>query len=126
MLEQQQWLGFEINQRKLALPLSAVASAFYSVLLKTPAKPFGLEVHEGVPVFLLSPAELFGVELKTLENESEPSSWVIVLKSNEDADIGFRVQKTIGPFHAVINLENQIHYLDQVLDVVSLLESTHD
>lgn len=126
MSEQQQWLGFEIEQRKLALPLSAVASVFHSVLHKVSDKPFGLEVHEGVPVFILSPSELFGVDLSSLGNEAEPSSWVIVLRNQEDAHIGFRVQRTIGPFHAVKNDENQIQHLEQCLSVVCLLENIHD
>jgi hypothetical protein len=50
---------------------------------------------------------------------------VIVLRTNEDAHIGFRVRKTIGPFHAQKNQENQIQYLEQMLNVVNLLEKDH-
>jgi hypothetical protein len=92
---------------------------------KASEKSFGLEVYEGVPVFILSPADLFGLELKTLEAETQPLSWVIVLRTNEDAHIGFRVRKTIGPFHAQKNQENQIQYLEQMLNVVNLLEKDH-
>jgi chemotaxis signal transduction protein len=123
--DQQQWLGFEIGGAKLALPLNAVASVFHSVMQKASEKSFGLEVYEGVPVFVLSPADLFGLELKALEAEAQSLSWVIVLRTNEDAYIGFRVQKTIGPFHALKNQENQIQYLEQTLNVVNLLERDH-
>jgi chemotaxis signal transduction protein len=125
MSDQQQWLGFEIEGDKLALPLGAVASVFHSVVQKASEKSFGLEVHEGVPVFILSPADLFGLQLKHSQAEVQPLSWVIVLRTNEDAHIGFRVQKTIGPFHAQKNQENQIQYLEQTLNVVNLLEKDH-
>ena len=39
--------------------------------------------------------------------------------------IGFRVHKTIGPFHAVKTELNQIEYLEQTLHVVNPLEKNH-
>ena len=122
--EHQQWLGFEVGGRKLALPLSSVASVFHSVATGVSDKDYGLEVYEGVPVFLLSPEKLFNLD--ALRGESViPSSWVIVLRTNEDAHIGFRVHRTIGPFHAVKNELNQIEYAEQLIDVVNPLEINH-
>lgn len=123
--EHQQWLGFEVDGQKLALPLSSVASVFHSVSSAEQDKAYGLEVYEGVPVFLLPPEKLF--QLSNLEKSfvATPLSWIIVLRTNEDAQIGFRVHKTIGPFHAVKNQLNQIEHLEQTLHVVNPLENNH-
>ena len=124
-LEHQQWLGFEVGGQKLALPLGSVASVFHSVANAQVDKAYGLEVYEGVPVFLLPPERLFQLdELGAITSEA-PLSWVIVLRTNEDAQIGFRVHKTIGPFHAVKTELNQIEYLEQTLHVVNPLEKNH-
>ncbi len=123
--EHQQWLGFEVGGKKLALPLGSVASVFYSVANGQLEGEYGLEVYEGVPVFLLSPEKLFDLSADLSSHNPAPSSWVIVLRTDEDAHIGFRVQKTIGPFHAIKNDLNQIEYLEQILNVVNPLEKNH-
>lgn len=123
--EHQQWLGFEVDGHKMALPLGSVASVFHSVANTQLEGAYGLEVHEGVPVFLLSPEKLFDLSLGLISANASPSSWVIVLRTDEDAHIGFRVQKTIGPFHAIKNELNQIEHLEQILNVVNPLEKNH-
>lgn len=123
--EHQQWLGFEVGGHKLALPLGSVASVFHSITNGQSDGAYGLEVYEGVPVFLLSPEKLFDLSAGLTSSNTSPSSWVIVLRTDEDAHIGFRVQKTIGPFHAIKNELNQIEYLEQILNVVNPLEKNH-
>ena len=120
-----QWLGFEVDQYKLAIPLGLVASVFYSPPDTDKHKhPYGLEVHEGAPIFLLPPERLLECEFERspslLQNQMLP--WVIVLKTNEDAAVGFRVEKTFGPFEANLNSDLSIQYGEQILFAANPVE----
>jgi hypothetical protein len=120
-----QWLGFEVDQYKLAIPLGLVASVFYSPPnTEIQKNPYGLEVHEGAPIFLLPPERLlvwgFEHSRSLLQNRILP--WVIVLKTNEDASVGFRVEKTFGPFESPLNMDRSVHYGDQELIAVNPVE----
>lgn len=113
-----QWLGFEVDQNKLAIPLGLVTSVFYSPPETDKQKhPYGLEVHEGAPIFLLPPERLLDFTYSRPPSliQNPVLSWVIVLKTNEDAAVGFRVENTFGPFEAHVNSDLSIQYGDQIL-----------
>jgi len=125
-----QWLGVENDGQKLAVPLLAVASVFHSQpSLAVDQGVYSLEIHEGVPVFILPMGKLF-----TWVNQSPatfssgqhsngtPLHWVIVLKTHDDAQIGFRVANTFGPFAAQAQNDQFVSYQDQKIPVTYILE----
>jgi hypothetical protein len=125
-----QWLGVENDGQKLAVPLIDVASVFHSQpTVAVDQVAYSLEVHEGVPVFILPMGKLFTwvnqlpATFSSVEYSKGASlNWVIVLKTRDEAQIGFRVANTFGPFAAQIQDDQYVSYQDQKIPVTYILE----
>jgi hypothetical protein len=133
------WFGLVIGGRRYAVDFQAVSTVFYqptesAAALRAASKdsPFlnirGLMVHEGAPVFLLSPSRLFmsadgpldpaedDVPIST-EPPAEPSAehpsdmaasppasvapWVVIFRGDSLSGVGIRVDRASGPFRMV-------------------------
>ena len=125
-----QWLGVENDGQKLAVPLIAVASVLHSQpTLAVDQGAYSLEVHEGVPVFILPMGKLFSwvnqlpATFSSVEHSNSTSrNWVIVLKTRDEAQIGFRVANTFGPFSAQTQNDQYVSYQEQNIPVTYILE----
>lgn len=140
------WFGLEINGRRYAIDFHSVNTVFYQPKEADPAAraaveqgPFlnirGLLVHEGAPVFLLSPSRLFNTARGLLEaSEHDPESgsdavppWVVIFNGDSLSGVGIRVDRVSGPFRASPEmsesdafLKKEIAHLEHTWTVVRL------
>jgi hypothetical protein len=64
------------------------------------------------------PATFSSVE----HSKSASLKWVIVLKTRDEAQIGFRVANTFGPFATQTQNDQYVSYQDQEIPVTYILE----
>jgi hypothetical protein len=133
------WFGLDIGGRRYAVDFQSVSTVFYqpnesAAALRAASKdsPFlnirGLMVHEGAPVFLLSPSRLFtsadgpldpaednalpvasvppeasaetSVDGSTLSS-APVAPWVVIFRGDSLSGVGIRVDRASGPFRMV-------------------------
>ena len=115
----QRWFALEVGDQRYALDLGSVRTVFYQPL----SEPSGEEnrapnlssvflnvrsviVHEGAPVFLLSPSQVFSCnelpldpEVHNLANVAATElPWVVILQGDSLSSVGVRVGRASGPF----------------------------
>ena len=133
------WFGLDIGGRRYAVDFQSVSTVFYQPTQSAAAlraasqdSPFlnirGLMVHEGAPVFLLSPSRLFmsadgpldpaeDDAPSTPEASSEAAGetsedatastpppvapWVVIFRGDSLSGVGIRVDRASGPFRMV-------------------------
>lgn len=113
-LQQPEWLGAWIGDLRIALP-TATIHAVFSTQRQHPSDatiaPLDIEVHAGVPVFLMPLAELLPRQFESaaplpanLQTSSPDHPWVVafqplVTESTTQATcVGCRVEGIRGPF----------------------------
>lgn len=126
------WLGIKLGEASFAIALDGVLRVYYYPAASRPT----VEAQEGYPVFVV-PAAAFLSEsmaygqpiehsLSSIDIGTEQLNWVIVLKSDEASKIGFRVEKTFGPFTAEEDdRQGVVAYEEMVLRVVKPLGGKH-
>lgn len=141
------WFGLEIGGNRYAIDFHSVATVFYqpadsqeAVRAQTERGPFlnirGLLVHEGAPVFLLSPSRLFTAAsgpLDPAEHDAAPAAngapppWVVIFNGDSLSSVGIRVDHASGPFRLTPELaeadafaKKEIAHLDHFWTVVRL------
>lgn len=141
------WFGLQVGNNRYAIDFHSVATVFYqpadaqeSVRAQVESGPFlnirGLMVHEGAPVFLLSPSRLFTAAtgpLDAAEHDPSPAAdakappWVVIFNGDSLSSVGIRVDHASGPFRLTPELaeadafhKKEIAHLDQFWTVVRL------
>lgn len=144
------WFGLEVGGNRYAIDFRSVATVFYqpaddreSVSAQSLAGPFsnicGLLVHEGAPVFLLSPSRLFicasgpfqaSEHDLNLDASAKAPPWVVIFNGQSLSSVGIRVDSASGPFRMTPEIaeadafrEKEIAHLGQVWTVVRLRPS---
>jgi len=112
------WFALEVGEQRYALDLASVRTMFYQPLLDSgddegEAKNLSsiflnvrsVIVHEGAPVFLLSPSQLFSCQEEPLDAREHHSAesarslpWVVILRGDSLSSVGLRVRRASGPF----------------------------
>ena len=119
------WLGFKLGESLNAIALESVLRVYHHPA----ANGSAIEAYEGYPVFIVPAAAIFAEQAldtsglpQSLFNSHPATSqmnWVVVLKSDEASKIGFRVEKTFGPFVAEANKdEPTVRHEEMILHVV--------
>lgn len=141
------WFGLEVGGNRYAIDFHSVATVFYQPAddrESAPAQPApgpflnirGLLVHEGAPVFLLSPSRLFASVAGPLQADehdlvSDPDAksppWVVIFHGHSLSSVGIRVDSASGPFRLTPELaeadafsRKEIAHLDHFWTVVRL------
>ncbi len=141
------WFGLEVGGNRYAIDFQSVATVFYQpaddrevLRAQSAVGPFlnirGLLVHEGAPVFLLSPSRLFicaSGPLQASEHDlnldvsAKASPWVVIFNNDSLSSVGIRVDSASGPFRSSPELaeadafnQKEIAHLDQFWTVVRL------
>lgn len=114
----QRWFALEVGEHRYALDLASVRTMFYQPLSESggdegEAKNLSsvflnvrsVIVHEGAPVFLLSPSQLFSCQEEPLDARQHDSAesaltlpWVVILRGDSLSSVGLRVSRASGPF----------------------------
>lgn len=108
------WLGFKLDDSLYAIALESVLRVYHHPASDGAA----IEASEGYPVFIVPAPDIFSEQAMDGSGLSQ-SNWVVVLKSDEASKIGFRVEKTFGPFVAEANKEEPtVRHEQMILQVV--------
>ena len=112
------WFALEVGEQRYALDLVSVRTMFYQPLLESGHDEGDVKnlssiflnvrsviVHEGAPVFLLSPSQLFSCQDEPLDARQHDSAdsdlslpWVVILRGDSLSSVGLRVSRASGPF----------------------------
>lgn len=115
----QRWFALEVGTQRYALDLGSVRTVFYQPLSEPPEgetrapnltsvflNVHSVIVHEGAPVFLLSPSQVFSCNEAPLDPEAHNLDrvaatelpWVVILQGDSLSSVGVRVGRASGPF----------------------------
>ena len=114
----QRWFALEVGEHRYALDLASVRTMFYQPLSESGGDEGeatnlssvflnvrSVIVHEGAPVFLLSPSQLFSCQEEPLDARQYDSAesaltlpWVVILRGDSLSSVGLRVSRASGPF----------------------------
>lgn len=126
------WLGFKLGETSFAMTLDSILRVYHCPAANHPT----VEAQEGYPVFMIPAAALLSESvpsgepiahaLSSIDIGPDQLNWVIVLKSDEASKIGFRVEKTFGPFTAEEDdRQGVVAYEEMILCVVKPLGEKH-
>lgn len=116
------WLGFKLGDVFYAIALESVLRVYHHHA----ADGVSIEAQEGYPVFIVPASQVFADQNTDLTDiEPATASWVVVLKSHEASKIGFRVERTFGPFLAKEDEHQTIVHENMTLRVVRPIGGTH-
>ena len=125
------WLGFKLGEELYAIALESVLRVYHHPAVDG----VSIEAQEGYPVFVVPATSVFIENSNSAGSNSSVFSnlnvqtkmnWVVVLKSDEASKIGFRVEKTFGPFIAEENVRDEtVMHESMTLHIVRPIGGTY-
>ena len=121
-----QWLGLRMQGQGWVVSVLSVAAVFRPLpdAEPPPARVIDVVVYGGAPVFIAPLSLLFNGSSAVFGQVDTSGPWVVVMSDSSGAQLGFRVEEVMGPFHAPIR-DGRVFYSEKWWQVLQRTGETH-